>query len=101
MLGSDRIRPWRFEAHWMRRSDYENVIRDSWQRHGEEEDYLDRLFTRVAGCQLGLRQMIRGDEASPHKCISTLCECIDILMKGVLTNHAKEELASLCSELEV
>lgn len=54
----------------------------------------------MEACQLGLRQMIRGGSPKPRKRISELCARIHELSKGVLTDHVKEEIARLRSELE-
>lgn len=63
-------------------------------------DSFDRLFSGVEACQLRMRQLNRGGSTNPMKRISELCDQIDGLSKGALTDQVKEEIARLRLELE-
>lgn len=45
-VGGERRRPFRFEAQWMRRAEWEEVIRDRWSMSGGA-DHFEQLFNGV------------------------------------------------------
>lgn len=98
-VGSNRMRPFQFEARWMRIRECEDIIRESWT-DADSSDSFDRLFRGVEACQLVLRQMMRGDTDNPRKQIDAIRDQINSLNKGDVTDTTKETLASLRAELE-
>lgn len=83
--------------------DYTGGVRRNYTNGwGEQtgDDAFERLCRGVEGCQLGLRQLVRGSGTSPHKRIMELREQIVPLGQGVLDQRSKEELGRCRRELE-
>lgn len=76
----------------MRRSECEEIIRNSWQA-GEGHDNFDKLFRGVEACQFGLRQMSRAIVDSPRKQIASIREQIHFLSQEEVTEEKRAVIA--------
>lgn len=94
-----RNRPWRFNAHWVRKEECEKVVREGWES-ALAPDCFDRLFQGIEACQFGLRQWSRDIHNNPRSHIEQLREHLHTLSTGPQTEQTRTEGAALRAELE-
>lgn len=94
-----RRRPWRFNAHWIRKEECENAIKVSWESL-VEQDCFEKLLQGISSCQLGLKQWSGAVHNNPRKRIETLKQRFHELHLGPQTEQSREEGAALQGELE-
>lgn len=63
--------PWRFNAHWIRKEECEEVIKYGWNAV-VEPDCFEKLFHGISACQMGLRQWFGTVHNNPRKHIENL-----------------------------
>lgn len=94
-----RRRPWRFNAHWVRKQECEQVVREGWES-AVAPDCFDRLFSGIEACQLGLRQWARDIHNNPRKVIEKLREQLYANSMAPQTEENRTEGVALRAELE-
>lgn len=64
-------RPWRFNAHWIRKEECEAIIREGWES-AVSPYCFERLFSGLEACQLGLCQWSQDIHNNPRRRIDQL-----------------------------
>lgn len=90
-VGGDRRRPFRFEAQWMRKTECEDIIRDTWSEPAGGDNF-EKLFHGIEACQLGLQQWLRGSPKNPSKRIAELRDEISSHLNMEQTSQSKEAI---------
>lgn len=94
-----RRRPWRFNAHWIRKEQCEEVIKQGWESR-LEPDCFERLFRGIAECQAGLRRWLGAIQNNPRKHIDLLKEQLHDNYLGPQTEQTRVAGAAVRGELE-
>lgn len=97
--GRTKGRPWRFNAHWIRKEECEAVIREGWES-AETPDYFESLFRGLEACQLGLRQWSHDIHNNPRTRIDKLKQQLSDLAMGEQTEQTRKEGEELRAKLE-
>lgn len=92
-------RPWRFNAHWIRKEECQKVVKEGWES-ALDPDCFDRLFSGIDACQLGIRQWSRDIHNNPRRRIEELREKLHGLSLATQTEETKNEGAALRAELD-
>lgn len=96
---SGQAKPFRFEAHWISKSDCEDAIKSNWDGRSDPEVF-GRIFEGIAACEMGLRMWLSDVVNNPEKRIKQLKERNAYLHKQNQTTACLEERRKLQVELE-
>ncbi|KAL0446010.1 UNVERIFIED_CONTAM: hypothetical protein Slati_1728900, partial [Sesamum latifolium] len=92
-------RPWRFEAFWVKSTECEEIIRESWNTSRASSLNQD-LWQNLESCRLGLLTWSKKYFAQHHRRIHFLeCQLAE-LKRGPLSAFAKRQCSVLQSELD-
>ncbi|KAK6132366.1 hypothetical protein DH2020_033887 [Rehmannia glutinosa] len=90
----NRRRVFRFEAHWIRTKDCEQVIRDQWEQNPEPTPL------KLKDCAIGLMNWSCSNHKDLNKTVDDLKRKISSLKKGPITANIKDEISELQNQLE-
>ncbi|KAK6144547.1 hypothetical protein DH2020_021367 [Rehmannia glutinosa] len=88
-------RPFRFEALWVRTSDCEEVIKNSW------DSDVHSLLDNIKNCSIGLMNWGHHYKDSLEESISGIKKKLTFLRAGHICNAAKTEITELQNKLEL